>query len=210
MSLITMDMAPTMPNDDILEEIGELEKKHNSLLTSFTNLIWKAYHEGCLRTRARCMAMYMLHHVCSFDEAQQVFSDPLIYSSNLKAETMRYVWVFLGKDNKYKTFTAEQLIAIFEGAVKEYSSNIYKKVYDMIAWEWDADEFSQVRFAESCEEDHEEGDIKAKTECVQNVMSQLNKPFYQAARLLAIPADQIEIVREQVAFEILQQMNDKP
>ena len=94
MSLNSMSMAETLPDREILEEFERLEEKHTLEVVEFARLIHSAYHRGCLRQHARCVSLYMLQSNCSFEEAKQLFADPLIYGRELKVETLRFYDVF--------------------------------------------------------------------------------------------------------------------
>ena len=90
MSLNSMHLAETLPDSEILEEFERLEEKHSVEVVEYARLLHSAYHRGCLRQNARCIALYMLQSYCSFEEATQIFADPLIYGQHLKEEVTRY------------------------------------------------------------------------------------------------------------------------
>ena len=94
MSLNSLSLAETLPDSEILEAFERLEEKHALEAVEFARLIHCAYHRGCLRQHSRCTALYMLQSNCSFEEARQIFADPLIYGRELKEETLRYYDVF--------------------------------------------------------------------------------------------------------------------
>lgn len=90
MSLNSMHLAETLPDSEILEEFERLEEKHSVEVVEYARLLHSAYHRGCLRQNARCIALYMLQSNCSFEEATQIFADPLIYGQHLKETVTRY------------------------------------------------------------------------------------------------------------------------
>lgn len=94
MSLNSMCMAETLPDGEILEAFEELEEKNAVAMVEFGRLIHSAYHSGCLRQHARCIALYMMKYNCPFEEAKAVFADPLIYGQKLKEEALRYYGIF--------------------------------------------------------------------------------------------------------------------
>lgn len=97
MSLNSMSMAQTLPDHEILEAFERLEEKHSAEMVEYARLLHGAYHRGCLRQQARCIALYMIHHNCSIEEAKTVFEDPLIYRQDLSDEVLKYYCIFQTK-----------------------------------------------------------------------------------------------------------------
>ncbi len=95
MSFITMDMAPTFPAQDIIEEFERLEETCNNAVVGFANLVYHSYHRGCLDQQVRCMVRYMYHCGKSFEEASLLFDYPLILERYLREEVERYWKVYL-------------------------------------------------------------------------------------------------------------------
>lgn len=94
MSFLTMDMAPTLPAQDILEEFEKLEGACNEAVGGFADLVYRSYHRGCLDQQVRCMVRYMFHYGKSFEEARQLLDYPLIMGRTLREEVERSYKVY--------------------------------------------------------------------------------------------------------------------
>ena len=44
---------------------------------------------------SRCIVRYMAHHNCSYDDALEVFDDPLLQGMNLKDEVEKYYPIYI-------------------------------------------------------------------------------------------------------------------
>ena len=95
MSLNTILMADTMPAKEILEEFARLEDGQNETIARFAELVHYSYHRGCLIQMSRCIVRYMAHHNCSYDDALEVFDDPLLQGMNLKDEVEKYYPIYI-------------------------------------------------------------------------------------------------------------------
>lgn len=90
MSMNTMAMAPTFPEGDILDALHDLEERVEENRVEYAGLIYDAYHRGRRAERICCMAYYMNRCKQSYEEAERVFSYPLVQSINLKEAVLEY------------------------------------------------------------------------------------------------------------------------
>lgn len=94
MSLITMGMAETFPEQDFLDEIEHMEEDGGKFIGKFAMLTYQAYHRGCRVQQIRCMVQYMYHCRKSYEEAAKLFNYPLVDGINLRQGVEQYYPVY--------------------------------------------------------------------------------------------------------------------
>ena len=97
MSFITMKMAETFPEGDILEELDTLEEQ---TIAGFAGLVYTAYRRGCRRQIIRCMARYMYHEGKSYEETRKIFDCPLIQNQDLRKAVCEYLVMYAAMQDK--------------------------------------------------------------------------------------------------------------
>ena len=80
MSFVTMEMAPTFPEPELLDAFDKMEKQ---TICGFAEIVYAAYHRGRRQQMVCCMAQFMYHYGVSYEEASRIMNYPLIDGDNL-------------------------------------------------------------------------------------------------------------------------------
>lgn len=91
MSLNTINMAPTLPEADILDAFHDVEYKTQETIRDFAELVHTAYHRGRRAEKICCMVQYIYHENKTYEDAEKLFAGPLLQWKNLREDVEKYL-----------------------------------------------------------------------------------------------------------------------
>ena len=91
MSFVTMEMAPTFPEPELLDAFDKMEKQ---TICGFAEIVYAAYHRGRRQQMICCMAQFMYHYGASYDEVGKIFNYPLIDGDNLREAVQKQLVIY--------------------------------------------------------------------------------------------------------------------